>query len=112
MNMEQRIFVLSGLLEDSNALPSAFTDVFDNEKDAKEAMNNWRENLLEHGDTVIKNAEESFDDDDRKAVTEYIHEWSMDWDSPTYELHYSQVIHEFVKVNGKFVMVSHAKIRK
>ena len=110
--MEQRIFVLSGLLEDSNALPSAFTDVFDNEKDAKEAMNNWRENLLEHGDTVIKNAEETFEDYDRKEVKEYIREWDMEWVSPTYELHFSQVIHEFVKVDGKFKQVSHAQLRK
>lgn len=110
--MEQRIFVLSGLLEDSNALPSAFTDVFDNEKDAKEAMTNWRENLLEDGNTVIKNAEESFDDDDRKEAKEYIREWDMEWDSPTYELHFSQVIHEFVKVDGKFKQVSHVQPRK
>lgn len=110
--MEQRIFVLSGLLEDANALPSAFTDVFDNEKDAKEAMTNWRENLLEDGNTVIKNAEESFDDDDRKEAKEYIREWDMEWDSPTYELHFSQVIHEFVKVDGKFKQVSHAQLRK
>ena len=110
--MEQRIFVLSALLEDANALPIAYTNVFDTKEFAQEAMTNWRERLLENGDTTIQNAEESFDDDDRKAVTEYIHEWSMEWDSPTYELHYSQVIHEFVKVDGKFVMVSHAKIRK
>ena len=107
--MEQRIFVLSALLEDANALPVSYTDVFDSKESAKEAMINWRENLLDRGDTTIKNAEESFDDDDRKEVTEHIHEWTMEWYSPTYELHFSQVIHEFVKVNGKFKQVSHAQ---
>ena len=34
--MEERIFVLSALLEDANALPAAYTDVFDNEKDVTE----------------------------------------------------------------------------
>ena len=110
--MEQRIFVLTALLEDANALPCAYTDVFDTKESAQEALTNWRERLLEKGDTTIQNAEESFDDDDCKEVREYIREWTMDWDSPTYELHYSQVIHEFVKVNGKFVMVSHAKKMK
>lgn len=105
--MEQKIFVLSGLLEDANALPSSFTNVFDNIEDAKEAMTNWRQNLLDNGDTTIQIAEEAFTDDDRKEVTEYIREWTMEWDSPTFELHYSQVIHEFVKVDGKFKQVSH-----
>lgn len=107
--MEQRIFVLSALLEDANALPGAYTDVFDTEEAAKEAMANWRERLVEHGDITIKTAEESFDDDDRNEVEEDLSEWSMVWYSPTYELHFSQVIHEFVKVNGKFERVSHAE---
>jgi ribosomal 50S subunit-associated protein YjgA (DUF615 family) len=107
--MEERIFVLSALLEDANALPSAYTDVFDTKEAAKEAMANWRERLLEYGDTTIKNAEESFDDDDRHEVREYHREWTMEWDSPTYELHFSQVIHEFVKVNGRYKQVSHAQ---
>lgn len=105
--MEERIFVLSGLLEDANALPVSYTDVFDTAESAKEAMVNWRERLLEHGDETIKIAEESFDDDDRDQATEYIREWTMEWDSPTYELHFSQEIQEFVKVDGKFIKVSH-----
>ena len=108
--MEKRIFVLSGLLEDANALPIAYTDVFDTKEEAKNAMDNWRDRLLEeYGDETIKNAEESFDDEDRKEAKEYLHEWTMEWDSPTYELHFSQIIHEFVKVNGKYEEVSHAK---
>lgn len=110
--MEKRIFVLSGLLEDANGLPVSYTDVFDTEEAAKSAMNNWRERLLEKGDTTIKTAEESFDDDDRMAVKEYLREWTMEWDSPTYELHFSQVIHEFVKVDGSFKQVSHARLRQ
>lgn len=105
--MDQRIFVLTGLLEDANALPASFTNVFDNLEDAKEAMTNWRQNLLDNGDTTVQIAEEAFTDDDRNEVTEFIREWTMEWDSPTFELHYSQVIHEFVKVNGKFQRVSH-----
>lgn len=106
--MEERIFVLSALLEDANALPAAYTDVFDNEKDVKEAMKNWRERLVEeYGDTTIKEAEDSFDEDDCKEVEEYVHEWTMEWYSPTYELHFCQEIKEFVKVNGKFKSVSH-----
>ena len=105
--MEQRIFVLTSLLEDTNALPIVYTDVFDSKESAKEAMTNWRERLLEHGDETIKIAEESFDDDDRDQATEYIREWTMEWDSPTYELHFSQEIQEFVKVDGKFIKVSH-----
>ena len=109
--MEQRIFVLTSLLENANALPIGYTfDVFDTKEDAQKAMNNWRENLLEHGDETIKIAEESFDDDDRDQVKEHIREWTMEWDSPTYELHFSQVIHEFVKVDGKFIKVSHARV--
>ena len=105
--MEERIFVLSALLEDANALPAAYTDVFDSEKDAKEAMKNWRERLVEeYGDTTIKEAEDSFDDDDYNEVEEYVHEWTMEWYSP-YELHFCQEIKEFVKVNGKFKSVSH-----
>lgn len=115
--MEQRIFVLTSLLEDTNALPGTsfanalpigYIDVFDTKEAAQKAMNNWRESLLEHGDETIKIAEESFDDDDRDQVEEHIREWTMEWDSPTYELHFSQVIHEFVKVDGKFIKVSHA----
>ena len=107
---EERIFVLCGLLEDANGMPASYTDVFDSKKDAVNAMIDWRERLLEHGDSTIKNAEDSFNDDDRKEVKEYIREWTMEWHSPTYELHYSQVIHEFVKVNGKtFKQVSHAQ---
>ena len=83
-------------------------DVFDTKEAAQKAMNNWRESLLEHGDETIKIAEESFDDDDRDQVEERIREWTMEWDSPTYELHFSQVIHEFVKVDGKYIKVSHA----
>ena len=105
--MDQRIFVLTGLLEDANALPASFTNVFDNLEDAKEAMTNWRQNLLDNGDTIVQIAEEAFTDDDRNEVTEFIREWTMEWDSPTFELHYSQVIHEFVKVDGKFQRVSH-----
>lgn len=107
--MEERIFVLSGLLEDDNAFPTSFTDVFDTEESAKAAMNNWRERLVEKGDETIKIAEASFDDDDRKAVTEYLREWTMEWYSPTYGLHFSQNILEFVKVNGSFIPVSHAR---
>ena len=110
--MEQRIFVLTGLLEDANALPIGYTDVFDTKESAQKAMTNWRERLLERGDETIKIAEESFDDDDRDQVKEYICEWTMEWDSPTYELHFSQVIHEFVKVDGKFINVSHARTCK
>ena len=106
--MDQRIFVLTGLLEDANALPASFTNVFDNLEDAKEAMTNWRQNLLDNGDTTVQIAEEAFTDDDRNEVKEFIREWTMEWDSPTFELHYSQVIHEFVKVDGKFKRVSHA----
>lgn len=102
-----RIFVLTGLLEDANALPASFTNVFDNLEDAKEAMTNWRQNLLDNGDTTVQIAEEAFTDDDRNEVTEFIREWTMEWDSPTFELHYSQVIQEFVKVDGKFQRVSH-----
>ena len=36
--MEQRIFVLYSLLEDANALPISYTDVFDSKEEAKEAM--------------------------------------------------------------------------
>ena len=105
--MEERIFVLSSLLEDANALPAAYTDVFDSEEAAKEAMKNWRERLVEeYGDTTIKEAEDSFDDD-YNEVEEYVHEWTMEWYSPTYELHFCQEIKEFVKVNGKFKSVSH-----
>lgn len=108
--MEKRIFVLSALLEDANALPVAYTDVFDSEKDAKEAMKNWRERLVEeYGDTTIKEAEDSFDDDDYNEVEEYVHEWTMEWYSPTYELHFCQEIKEFVKVDGKFKRVSHVQ---
>ena len=109
--MEQRIFVLSSLLEDANALPIGYTDVFDSKESAKEAMVNWRERLLEHGDETIKIAEDSFDDDDRDQAKEYIREWTMEWDSPTYELHFSQKIQEFVKVDGKFIKVSHANLK-
>lgn len=106
--MEKIIFVLSALLEDANALPVAYTDVFDSEEAAKEAMKNWRERLVEeYGDTTIKEAEDSFDDDDYNEVEEYVHEWTMEWYSPTYELHFCQEIKEFVKVNGKFKSVSH-----
>ena len=108
--MEERIFVLSALLEDPNALPVAYTDVFDSEEAAKEAMKNWRERLVEeYEDTTIKEAEESFDKDDYKEVEEYVHEWTMSWYSPTYELHFSQEIKEFVKVDGKFKRVSHVQ---
>ena len=120
--MEQRIFVLTSLLEDrntlpgtafANALPIGYIDVFDTKGNLvkfsrSKSMNNWRESLLEHGDETIKIAEESFDDDDRDQVEEHIREWTMEWDSPTYELHFSQVIHEFVKIDGKFIKVSHA----
>ena len=106
--MEQRICVLTGLLEDANALPASFTNVFDNLEDAKAAMTNWRQNLLDNGDTTVQIAEEAFTEDDRNEVTEFIRDWTMEWDSPTFELHYSQVIHEFVKVDGKFKRVSHA----
>ena len=71
---EERIFVLSGLLEDANGMPASYTDVFDNKKDAVNAMINWRERLLEHGDSTVKNAEDSFNNDDRKEVKEYT--WS------------------------------------
>lgn len=107
--MNQRIFILTAFLEDANALPIAYNDVFDNEEAAKEAMVNWRERLLEHDDNTIKIAEDSFDDDDREQVEEFIHEWTTEWYSPTYELHFSQEIQEFVKVNGKYKMVSHAQ---
>lgn len=107
--MEERIFVLSGLLEDANALPVSYTDVFDTAESAKAAMNNWRERLVEKGDETIKTAEEAFDDEDREAAKEYLHEWTMEWYSPTYELHFSQVILEFVKVNGSYIPVSHAR---
>ena len=110
--MEQRVFILSAFLEDANALPVIYTDVFDNEEAAKEAMINWRERLLEHGDETIKIAEDSFDDDDRKQVEEFIHEWTTEWHSPTYELHFCQEIQEFVKVDGKFIKVSHARACK
>ena len=107
--MKERIFVLSALLEDANALPIAYTNVFDTKESAQEAMINWRERLLENGDTTIKEAEESFDEDDYKEVEEYVHEWTMSWYSPTYELHFSQEIKEFVKVDGKFKRVSHVQ---
>lgn len=109
--MEQRIFVLYSLLEDANALPISYTDVFDSKEEAKEAMTNWHDRLLEHGDTTIKNIEDSFNNNEREEVTEYIREWTMEWHSPTYEIHFSQVIQEFVKVNGKYQRVSHAKLK-
>ena len=43
---EERIFVLCGLLEDANGMPASYTDVFDNKKDAVNAMLSFAYSLI------------------------------------------------------------------